>query len=48
MLRIRRGEKRAKVPVRIAMVDLPIGTAWGIFHEKKTIILYEEVASPDQ
>jgi len=49
MLRIRRGEKRTKVPVGLAMVDVPIATTSGIvLHEKKTIILYGEVASPDQ
>lgn len=47
MLRIRRGEKRTKVPVGLAVIDVPIAAAYGIIHEKKTIILYGEIASPD-
>jgi hypothetical protein len=49
MLRIRRGEKRTKVPVGLAVVDIPIATTYGIIlHEKRTVVLYEEVASPDR
>lgn len=50
MLRIRRREKRTKVPAGLAVIDVPIAvTVRGpVVYEKKRIVLYREVASPNR